>query len=531
MSPTLISHLLEARLKEAPEGIFLQDGKRTRTFQETHKTVSQIAESLIQLGVEPGTRVGIFLDHGMEQALALLATSLAGGVFVLINPILRPNQIQHILNDCTIQILITDGTKGPTLRETLAATEVKNALILPPGKASPQVEQVLFFNEDTAHNAPLPQPPAREPTDTSHIIYTSGSTGLPKGIMVSHRNSLDGARIVSGYTGLTADDRILGVLPLSFDYGLNQLFNALHVGARYHFHRFFLPNNLIQAIHQEKITVLAGIPPIWAKLMDPKLIAKDRLPPLDHLRVITNSGGKMPRTTIPKLQQLFPQAQIFLMYGLTEAFRSSFLAPQELAHRPDSIGQALPEVELHVLDPSGKICPPGEVGELVHAGALISQGYWQRPQASAKVFRTIPLPHASGDKKTGQPPRQVPVVFTGDLVWRDEAGFLYYQGRRDAMIKSKGYRISPGEVEEMASNLPGIRECVAAGFEQNDENHLRLFVTLSNPDLTEKEIQALCRKAAPFYLVPDQVVILKRFPLTPNGKLDRVRVVQDHEDR
>jgi acyl-CoA synthetase (AMP-forming)/AMP-acid ligase II len=271
----------------------------------------------------------------------------------------------------------------------------------------------------------------------------------------------------------------------------------------------------------ERITVLAGMPPIWTKLFNPKLTDLNKPRDLSSLRILTNTGGKVPVPIVRRLRQTFPQAKLFLMYGLTEAFRSTYLDPSETDKRPESIGKAIPNCEVFVVNAEGKECGQGEEGELIHRGALITRGYWNDPEKTSKVFRPNPLL----DEKNRH---LETVVYSGDIVKKDEDGFLYYVGRRDAMIKTKGYRVSPTEVEELMLGIDGVAECVAAGFERDDEILLRVFVVVKSSGTTAESILKTAKQRFAFYLVPDNVVILEKFPLTASGKIDRTLVVKQH---
>jgi acyl-CoA ligase (AMP-forming) (exosortase A-associated) len=533
MKPFLVHHLLEAGAIRVPDKPFVIDGARRLTHAETLDRSRRVAGALAGLGVRPGDHVGILLDKSIEQVIAMFGTWIAGGVVVILNPILTKDQILHIVKDCRIGTLITSGSKvenrkgkaGTASKILMDAAElqaagVRRAAVFQADQPA-GFESEIRFTADFQGTAPFEGEVRRVADDTSHIIYTSGSTGMPKGIVVSHRNSIDGAKIVSFYTGLNPDDRILGALPLNFDYGFNQLINAAWLGATWVSHHFFMPNDLLKTLEKEAVTVFAGMPAIWLKLFNPKLCDLSRPYDFSGLRVITNSGGKVPVPIVHKLRSLFPKTRIFLMYGLTEAFRSTFLDPAETDRRPDSIGRAIPNVEVFVVRPDGSECGPDEEGELVHRGALITKGYWNNPEKTAEVFRPNPL--------LGPRNRHLEtVVFSGDVVRKDAEGFLYYVGRRDAMIKTKGYRVSPTEVEELLAGVDGVAECVAAGYEKDDEILLRAFVTLSRPDATPAGILALCKKRFPFYLVPDDLVVMPQFPLTANGKIDRTSVVREY---
>ncbi len=521
MRPYLIQHLLEDSCNLYPDKICIVGREESLSYEETLMRSQKVAGMLVSLGVKKGEHIGVILDKSIEQVISILGVFYTAGVLVIINPILREEQVSHIIQDCGIRTIITSHTRAERYFQTLASSGVEKALIFDGTHKYGFGSEILFDgNFDSinsfAHNYPVIT------DDTSHIIYTSGSTGKPKGIVLSHRNAIDGAKIVSHYTELRSDDRIIAALPFNFDYGFNQLMNTLYMGATLYLHTFVMPNDLLKVLDKEEITVFAGMAPIWAKIFNPMLTDLSKPYNFSKLRVITNTGGKVPVSIVKKLRTLFSNARIFLMYGLTEAFRSTFLDPDEIDKRPDSIGKAIPNVEIFVLNKDGKECKPHEEGELVHRGALISKGYWNNPEKTAEVFRPNPLlGKANAHLET--------VVFSGDIVKKDEEGFLYYVGRKDHMIKTKGYRVSPTEVEELISNMEGISECVATGFEKNDEILLRVFVHLTDSSLTPDDIIRFCKRNFPFYLVPDEVIVVDHFPLTPTGKIDREKVIQEYK--
>lgn len=355
--------------------------------------------------------------------------------------------------------------------------------------------------------------------DIATIIYTSGSTGMPKGIVITHRNLIDGARIVSQYLHITPDDRLLGMLPFNFDYGLNQLLSALYIGCTIVLYQYFMPNGLLKVLKDEHITGLAAIPPIWAGVFNPKLckLSAEQFP---QLRYITNSGGKIPVPTVKKIRETFPATQLFLMYGLTEAFRSTYLDPAEVDRRPESMGKAIPNVQVAVINADGQVCKPRETGELIHRGACIARGYWNNPEKTAEVYKPNPLlPKENQFLET--------VVYSGDLVWKDEDGFLYFVGRKDNMIKTAGYRVSPTEVEELLLGCSGVAEAVVFGLPDDDLGYkIRAVITVSAA-LEKQTIINHCKTNAPQYLVPHELFVREAFPKTASGKLDRPKIIEE----
>ena len=358
-------------------------------------------------------------------------------------------------------------------------------------------------------------------SDMAAIMYTSGSTGLPKGVVLSHANMTIGAQSVSHYLDNSSEDRILAVLPLSFDAGLSQLMTGFHAGASVILLDFLLARDVVRIVEREQITGITGVPPLWMQLAEQKWPAGCT----DNVRYFANTGGKMPRETLGHLRKIFPNAKPYLMYGLTESFRSTYLPPSEVDKRPDSMGKAIPNVEVMVVAGDGSLCRPGQVGELVHRGPLVSLGYWNDPERTAFRFRPAP----------GQPPglpNPELAVWSGDSVKMDDDGYLYFVGRMDEMIKTSGYRVSPAEVEEVVYDSGLVSEVAAIGVP-----HQRLgmgIVLIAKPknvgEEPTDELLAHIRSQVPNYMVPLAVYWRESLPRNANGKLDRRAMSEELTD-
>jgi acyl-CoA synthetase (AMP-forming)/AMP-acid ligase II len=351
--------------------------------------------------------------------------------------------------------------------------------------------------------------------DLAAILYTSGSTGKPKGVMLSHEQVRAGSAIVSDYLRITSEDRIIGVLPLSFDAGLNQLMTAVQQGGTYIPMTFVFAREIVKTLQAEKITGMAGVPTLWSLMAQHSSgLEKHDLP---HLRYITNTGGRMPQTVLNTLRHALSSTRIFLMYGLTEAFRSTYLPPEELDRRPASMGKAIPNTEILVVNDQGQPCKPGEVGELVHRGPTVSMGYWGQAELTAKVLRPHPFLHP----EIGAQER---VCYSGDLVKMDEEGFLYFVGRRDAMIKSSGFRISPTEVEEVLFQSGRVRQAAVIGMpDEMLGQSIKAFVVSKNGDgIDTTNLLGFCAEKMPRHMVPKAVEVLDELPKMSNGKVDYV---------
>jgi acyl-CoA ligase (AMP-forming) (exosortase A-associated) len=506
----LLHHLLEATSARAPRKEAVVDKERRFDYAELLAAASTCAGALRESGLERRDRVAIFLEKSFEEASSIFGISRAGGVFVPINALLKPPQVAHIVNDCQVRVLITTGLRWKMVEESLRdARSLVRVLLVDDARdtADPRVLSRAF---DEPRRAGPPSPCVGE--DLAAILYTSGSTGRPKGVMLSHRNLLAGSRIVRTYLGIREEERILSVLPFSFDYGLNQLITSVEKGATVVLLTFRFGDEIVRAMAKERITALAGVPTVWALLAG----AAPSLPktPLEHLRYFTNSGGAVPTETVRKIRSLLPHVDFFLMYGLTEAFRSTYLPPSEIDKRPGSMGKAIPETEIFVVSEKGERCRPGEVGILVHRGPTVSLGYWDRPEDTARVLRPNPLvaPNQGGDI----------VCYSGDLVRMDDEGYLYFVGRNDAMIKSSGYRISPSEVEEvlMASGRLASVAVIGVPDPAVGERVHAIAVAASGAAREAEPILAHCAAQLPAHMVPREIEFVDELPRSPNGKVD-----------
>jgi acyl-CoA ligase (AMP-forming) (exosortase A-associated) len=501
--PYLVHHLLERAARAGGEPIAIVDGSRSLTFGALAAAASHCAGQLLRLGLERGERVAIFLPKSLEECWAIFGVSAAGGVFVPVNALLKPAQVAHIVADSGARILLTTSAMAEWL-EGAFREDVRIVAV-----DTPDWNGTLGL-----HAAP---PSAAIGEDLAAILYTSGSTGRPKGVMLSHRNLIAGTRIVRTYLGLTEADRILSILPFSFDYGLNQLLTVVEQRARLVLLTFQFGDEIVRAIRDHEITGLAGVPTIWAILT--RAAPSLSRTPLPSLRYITNSGGAVPSETVKRLREKLPETRIFLMYGLTEAFRSTFLPPEEVDRRPTSIGKAIPECEVFAVTVDGRRAGPGEPGILVHRGPTVSLGYWNRPEATAEVLKPHPfLPPMQGGET---------VCYSGDLVTQDADGFFYFVARNDTMIKSSGHRISPTEVEECLMATGAFRQVAVIGLPDAFAGQKVHAVGVAGSGI---DIPAVLQRAAdqlPPYMVPRAIELVEHLPVTPNGKIDYVGLVRE----
>ncbi len=510
----LVHHLLRTSARRTPDKEALVHGKQRLTFQEVATRTAGLAQGLRQGGLERGDRIGVYLEASVPQVLAIFGVSEAGGVFVPINSMLFPEQVAHIAKDCRMKGLITTPTKLVALAAVLKEIPSLKFIVVTTGGKASEVSLPLYQLEELCGLArPTDWRESSIGKDLAAILYTSGSTGKPKGVMLSHANVISGSTIVSNYLGITDAERILAILPFSFDAGLNQLMTAFQQGGTIVLLNFVFAREVVQVLLKERITGLAGVPTLWSLLAQSNSTLQKQ--PLPDLRYITNTGGAMPQAVLAALRQALPSAKIFLMYGLTEAFRSTYLPPEELDRRPTSIGKAIPDTEILVLNERGQLCKPGEVGELVHRGPTVSMGYWGRPEDTDRVLRRNPLlPQEMGNSEK--------VCYSGDLVKMDEDAFLYYVGRRDTMIKSSGYRISSTEVEEALFQSGKLQLAAVIGIP--DEvlgQSIKAYVVPRNGEQLDREsLIAYCAEKLPRYMVPKTIEIVDALPKTSSGKVD-----------
>ncbi|MET0137887.1 MAG: AMP-binding protein, partial [Sphingobium sp.] len=419
-----------------------------------------------------------------------------------INPLLKRAQVAHILADSSAALLIAQGSRLALLE----TGDLSHGIVT--------VEDVTADAAMTDATKPGLPPSTAHPDALCEILYTSGSTGRPKGVMLSHANLSLGAEAVADYLGLRSDDRTLCVLPFSFDYGQNQLFSTWAAGGCAVPLDYLLPRDVAKAVAAQGITTLAGVPPLWVQLLDVAWPADA----LSSLRRLTNSGGALNRTLVGRMRETFGSADIYAMYGLTEAFRSTYLPPAMIDSHPDSMGRAIPHAEILVVRPDGSLTEPDEPGELVHCGPLVAQGYWRDAERTAARFRPAPAASVHGGS----------AVWSGDTVRRDSEGLLYFVGRDDAMIKSAGNRISPTEIEDAVAAVAGVMEAAALGIaDERLGQAIRLYVHIEGDEETVVEaLRAALRRDLPNFMQPRDIIPLPGLPRNPNGKIDRVALAQ-----
>jgi acyl-CoA ligase (AMP-forming) (exosortase A-associated) len=490
-------------LRGAPDSVALRLRDRVYSYQALNDRIGRLAFFLQEQGFAAGDRIATWLPKTELACLLPLAAVRAGLVHVPINPLLKPAQVRHIMRDSGAKALVTNGVRAASL------------------SPSPSEENFVILDETTLlacvdsdqGNMLSPLPENTDPQSLAAILYTSGSTGLPKGVMLSHANLALGAISVAQYLKLAADDVTLAVLPLSFDYGQNQLFSTWAAGGCVVPLDYLTPRDVIKACAKHGITTLAAVPPLWVQLIEQDWPADATA----TMRRLTNSGGALTPSLIKMLRSIFGDAtNIYAMYGLTEAFRSTYLEPALIDTNPTSMGRAIPFAEIIVVAKDGSEAEPDEHGELVHVGPLVAQGYWQDTDRTAARFKPAPIWSRYGGM----------AVWSGDTVRCDVGGLLYFVGRDDAMIKTSGNRVSPTEVEEAAIESGLVAEACALG--RKDERlgeAIVLFVRASGA-ADEAALRVHMKASLPNFMQPVDYVWLEDFPKNANGKLDRNGLVE-----
>jgi long-chain acyl-CoA synthetase len=451
-----------------------------------------VAAGLGALGVQRGDRVALVLPNDAQMAIAIYGTLRAGAAFLPLNPTIKRDKLAYVLADSTAAAVVCDEERGETVRAAAAlaggtrvVSDIEGLVAESRGSSGPPIE-----------------------IDLAAVIYTSGSTGDPKGVTLTHRNMTFVADSIVEYLEMDRSDRVLCVLPLSFDYGLYQLLMCIRVGATLVLETdFSFPGRVVQLLEQERITGLPGVPTVFHVLVSLRGLAERELP---DLRFLTNTGDALATTTIEAVRQTFPQARLFSMYGLTECKRVSYLPPDQLDVRPTSVGKPIPGTEAWIEDAEGNSVGPGEVGELIVRGAHVMQGYWGDPQATAERLRPGRWPWER-------------VLVTGDLFWRDEEGYLFFVGRSDDVIKSRGEKVVPREVEDVLYTAPGVGEAAVVGVADRLLGHAVHAHVAPQPGhaLDGAALRRHCAERLELHMVPRRVLVHDALPRTSNGKVDR----------
>jgi acyl-CoA ligase (AMP-forming) (exosortase A-associated) len=508
--------LLHNSVARDPSRAAVVDGDASYTYEDLERESSALGAALVDSGVERGDRVGVLVEKSWEAIVAMLAASRIGAAYVNVNPLFKAPQVEYLAGDCDIKVMIGEGHKLDELGPGTVGTAFYRGT-KPEGRAAKSYVDLA----EALQGDGLTRDRKVSESDLATILYTSGSTGMPKGVATSQRNVVVGAQIVSTYLENTPEDRILSALPLNFDAGMSQFTTSLRSGAALYLLRSRLPGDLLKALRRHEITGVTGVPPLWALLIRGAKSLREK--PLTHLRYLANTGGRIPQANLDELRALLEPAgtRIFLMYGLTEAFRSTYLAPEEIwrssPEQGNCIGKAIPNTDIMVVTKEGKEAAPGEPGELVHRGPTVALGYWGNEEATRKAYRPNPLapPELLGVER---------VVYSGDTVKRDEEGYLYFLGREDAMIKNQGYRLSPEEVENLLLGSGLVHEACAFGVENpavGQDVIAVISLRKGDEDGTIDRVREYVIRNGPPYMVPKKILVRDELPKTGSGKIDR----------
>jgi long-chain acyl-CoA synthetase len=483
------SFLLESA-RRFPDKTALVAGPERLSYAELARRAAAFAGSLRKHGLARGERVVIFLHNSPEAIVAVFGTLMAGGVFSVINPGTKADKLAYIVNHCAAKVLVTE----PRLAEVAKAARER----------TPAVAAMLVTPFDYAD-----APPAEAPgidLDLAMIVYTSGSTGFPKGVTMTHANIVAAATSITTYLESAPSDIVLSVLPLAFDYGLYQAFMCAKVGATLVLEKSFTyPAVVLEKLKSERATGFPLVPTLAAMLLQMKHLEPGMFP---DLRYITNTAAALPKAHIERLRGLFPGAKLYSMYGLTECKRCTYLPPEQLDLRPESVGIAIPGTEAYVVNEQGERAAPGEVGELVIRGAHVMKGYWADEEATARVLKSGPYPWEK-------------VLYTGDLFRTDEAGFLYFVSRKDDIIKTRGEKVSPREVENVIYELAGVREVCVIGVPDPILGQAIKAIVAADDGVGERDIIRHCAGRLEEFMVPKHVEFRGQLPKSENGKIAR----------
>ena len=513
MPASIPRYLLDAA-QRLPDKVAIVSPACRITFAELRHEALATAECLREMGLQAGDRVGICMEKSVDQVVALLGALCANAVVVPILPRLKGPNIRHIIENSGLSVMVTDSERLAEVREFAGLAR----LVTGHGEIDADLPNLPYLRR-------FIQPRDffdRIGNDDAAIIYSSGSTGRPKGILIAHRNLAEGADIVAEYLGTREDERIGSVLSFNFDYGMNQIWQTLRKGCTLVLHDLSLPNDLFAMMAKERITALPVMPVFITKMFDRRLKVNTSAFDFSALRYVCSTGGRLSADMIADLRGAFPQARIYSMFGLTEAFRSTYLPPEKLDTHPTSVGKSIPDCQVMVLDDKGDECPAHTVGELVHRGATVTKGYWKDPENTAKTFRTHP-------RFPGET-----LVYSGDRVYRDEEGLLYFVARADDMIKTRGFRVSPTEVETEVVRHPDIVDAVAFALPNIavGEDVACAYTTVTAEPLAEPVLKQFLKSNLPNHMVPSVLLHFDSFPILGNaGKLDRRGIKQAGYER
>ncbi|HEV8315076.1 MAG TPA: AMP-binding protein [Burkholderiaceae bacterium] len=510
----LHQHFLDSAAHH-PEHTALVCGEQRYSYADVARRAHALALALQQRNVQRGDRVALFFDNGVEFVVGLYACLAIGAVFMPVNPLTKADKLAFMLGDARASALLTQAALADVWQSALQTSASVHSVFVSDGGGMEDRRLQPWPHDESG--APLAAP-ATIDQDLAAVIYTSGSTGFPKGVMLSHLNMVTAANSVSSYLGLRHDDVILCALPLAFDYGLYQVLMGFKLGATVVLEaNFSFPVKVLDTMVRERVTVFPGVPTMFASLMALKSLSQFDL---GALRLITNTAAALSETHIQRLRALFPRATLYSMYGLTECKRVTYLPPEQLDIRPTSVGRGMPNEEVWLVDDEGRRLPNGSVGELVIRGSHVMRGYWERPVETAQRLKPGPLPGES-------------VLYSGDLFRTDKEGWLYFVARRDDIIKTRGEKVSPREVENAIQSLPGVHEVAVVGVDDEILGQaIKAFITLeSGVRLTDRDVIRHCLTRLESFMAPKYIEFVDALPKTDTGKIKKTGLARGHAER
>jgi long-chain acyl-CoA synthetase len=506
----LLHEWLEMHARERPTRAALVCDSGRYTYQDINERAERLAATLQVRGLQRGDRVAIYLDNCAEAVISIFAVLKAGAVFMPINPQTKADKLTYLLKDSAARALISHASLQEIVNKSIgSAPEIIALVIAEPTSTTLAGHTVVTFAAATSgHDTPALQVPPTIDQDLASIIYTSGSTGEPKGVMLSHLNMTSAATSISTYLGLRDDDIIFNVLPLAFDYGLYQVLMASRVAACVVLHRSLaFPIKILEAMARERVTVLPFVPTAFSMMLN---IGSLRSFDLSALRIVTNTAAALSEAHIRDIRAAFPQARLFSMYGLTECKRVTYLPPEQLDIRPMSVGRGMPNEEVWLVDEHGRRLPNGSVGQLVVRGSNVMRGYWNKPEQTAERL------------KPGDIPGEM-YLYTGDIFRTDAEGYLYFVARKDDIIKSRGEKVSPREVENVLYQIEGVLEAAVIGVPDDVLGQaIKAFLVLKpGHEMTEREVIRFCLAHLESFMAPKHVRFVPQLPRTDTGKISK----------
>jgi amino acid adenylation domain-containing protein len=504
----LVQKFLEQSAARLSNKVALICNGRRLTYGEVDRQSNRLANALKAQGMQRGDRVALYLPNGVELAISIFAVLKAGGVFVPINHSTKKDKLGYILNNCQARVLVASGRQAAMVQQVVQEVPSLKTIVLtspPDALGKPEMGHFLSYDAIQADYSEWQPPKVNIDLDLACLIYTSGSTGDPKGVMCDHSNVVFAASSIVEYLGNAENDIVLGLLPLSFDYGLYQWLMAVKFGGTLVLEQgFTFPAAILKRIEEEKVTGFPGVPTIYAVLLKMDLSPYD----LSSLRYLTNTAAALPPSHIAEIRGKFPWATLFSMYGLTETKRTLYLPPDQLDKSPGSVGIAIPGTEVWIEDEAGQRLGAGQVGELVVRGRHVMRGYWNDPSRTSVRFRFS----SAGER----------LCYTGDLFQMDADGFMYFVARKDDIIKSRGEKVAPKEVEHVLYALAGVREAAVIGVSDPILGQaVKAFVVLGDVELTEADILRHCRTHLEDFMVPKYVELRAELPKTSTGKIKK----------